>query len=299
LWLAETNSQLAAKNSQLLNYLCPNFYLNMIRLLIFSLLCTGFFSCTPNNVKIDDSLGTYFKQNGVDGCFAIVDNKNGKFTMYNLGRYRDSAFLPASTFKIVNSLIGLQTGVIRDENMVIPWDGVPRSMTTWNRDLTMREAFRVSAVPYYQEVARRIGKDTMQKWLDTLAYGSKKITTRIDTFWLDNSLRITPDEELGLVRSLYFNKLPFYNNHQDAVKSAMLFEDKPEYKLSYKTGMGYTDSTRKRLVSWVVGWIEENNHPHFFVLNFETTNAGMDVQAVRLKMLKDILGHLGFLKGKK
>jgi beta-lactamase class D len=271
----------------------------MIRFLIFSLLFIGFFSCTPNNVKVDDSLGTFFKQNGVDGCFAMVDNKNGNFTMYNLGRYRDSAFLPASTFKIVNSLIGLQTGVIRDENMVIPWDGVPRSMTAWNRDLTMREAFRVSAVPYYQEVARRIGKDTMQKWLDTLAYGSKKITTRIDTFWLDNSLKITPDEELGLVKKLYFNQLPFYNNHQDAVKSAMLFEDKPEYKLSYKTGMGYTDSTRKRLVSWVVGWIEENNRPYFFVLNFETTNPDMDVQAVRLKILKDILGHLGFLKGKK
>ncbi len=68
----------------------------------------------------------------------------------------------------------------------------------------------LSAVPYYQEVARRIGKDTMQFWLDSLSYGTKKITTAIDTFWLDNSLKITPDEELGLVKRLYFNQLAFF-----------------------------------------------------------------------------------------
>ena len=62
-------------------------------------------------------------------------------------RYRDSAYTPASTFKIVNSLIGIQTGIITDENMVIKWDGVKRWNEDWNKDLTMKEAFAVSAVP--------------------------------------------------------------------------------------------------------------------------------------------------------
>jgi len=81
----------------------------------------------------------------------------------NLKRYRDSAYTPASTFKIVNSLIGIQTGKINDENMVIKWDSVKRWNEDWNKDLSMAEAFRVSAVNYYQEVARRIGHDTMKK----------------------------------------------------------------------------------------------------------------------------------------
>src|SRR5215217_8537576 len=109
------------------------------------------FGCSPNNVKIDPSLGKYFKDNKVDGCFALLNNNTGNFTIYNLERYRDSLFLPASTFKIVNSLIGLQTGVIKDENMVIKWDGLVRAFPAWNKDLTMYEAFRASAVPYYQE----------------------------------------------------------------------------------------------------------------------------------------------------
>ena len=135
--------------------------------------------CSPNNVKTDKSLGKYFDENKVDGCFALMDNGTGKFTVYNLSRYRDSAYLPASTFKIVNSLIGLQTGKISSDSMVIKWDGVKRWVDEWNKDLTMYKAFRYSAVPYYQEVARRIGKDTMQQWLDTLKYGLKSAKEKV------------------------------------------------------------------------------------------------------------------------
>src|SRR6185436_5720222 len=83
-------------------------------------------SCSPNNVKKDNSLKKYFDENKVEGCFALMDNDTGKITVYNLNRYRDSSYLPASTFKIVNSLIGLQTGKIVNDSMVIKWDGVKR-----------------------------------------------------------------------------------------------------------------------------------------------------------------------------
>jgi beta-lactamase class D len=162
----------------------------------------------------------------------------------------------------------------------------------------MYEAFRVSSVPYFQEVARRIGKDTMQLWLDSLKYGTQKIGSRIDTFWLDNSLRITPDEELGLVKKLYFNQLPFFKVYQEMVKRAMLFENNANYRLSYKTGWGPWNDITGRHVGWVLGWVEENNHPYFFVLNIESHDQDLDMPTVRLKMLKDILKHLGFLKGK-
>lgn len=252
-------------------------------------------SCSPNNVKQDTSLKKYFDENKADGCFGLMDNGNGKFTIYNLSRYRDSNYLPASTFKIVNSLIGLQTGKISSDSMVIKWDGIKRR-TEWDKDLTMYEAFRVSAVPYYQEVARRIGKDTMQFWLDSLSYGTKKITTKIDSFWLDNSLKIKADEQLGLVKELYFDKLPFHKYNQEIVKKAMLFENNSNYKLAYKTGWGFNEKGHN--IGWVVGWIEENQHPYFFVLNIESADPNFDMWNIRMKMLKDILKHLGFMEGK-
>lgn len=261
-----------------------------------------FSACNSNNVKKDKSLKKYFDENKVQGCFALLDNGTNKFTVYNLSRYRDSSYLPASTFKIVNSLIGLQTGKIVNDSMVIKWDGVKRWNEDWNKDLNMYEAFRVSSVPYYQEVARRIGKDTMQLWLDSLKYGAKtkndkiSIHSAIDSFWLDNSLKITPDQQLGLVKKLYFDQLPFFKSYQETVKRAMLFESNANYQLGYKTGTGFAENGNQ--IGWMVGWIEENKHPYFFVLNIESTDKNIDMKNVRMKMLKDILGQLGFFKGK-
>jgi len=253
-------------------------------------------ACSSNNVKQDKRLKKYFDENKVEGCFAIMDNASGKFTVHNLARYRDSSYLPASTFKIVNSLIGLQTGKIVNDSMVIKWDGVTRRVADWNKDLTMYEAFRVSSVYYYQEVARRIGKDTMQFWLDSLGYGTRKIKGAVDSFWLNNTLKVTPDEQLGLVKRLYFDQLPFFKSYQEVVKRAMLFEENTNYRLGYKTGWGFKENGNA--IGWVVGWIEENKHPYFFVLNIESPDKDFEMGTVRIKMLKDILKHLGFLEGK-
>jgi len=260
------------------------------------------YSCSPNNVEEDKSLGKYFSENKVVGCFGLYNNATNEFTFYNKKRFTDSSYLPASTFKIVNSLIGLQTGVISSDSMIIKWDGVKRSVEEWNRDLSMYEAFRVSAIPYYQEVARRIGKERMEYWMDTVNYGAGpkdtafRISTAIDTFWLDNSLKITPDEELGLVKMLYFDQLPFFKNYQEKVKKAMLFENKTMYRLAYKTGWGRKENGNH--LAWVVGWVEENNHPYFFVLNFESPDVNADIPSIRMKILKDILKQLGFFEGK-
>lgn len=271
----------------------------MTRFFAFCLLAGVFLAaCSPNNVKVDDSLGKYFTDNKAEGCFALMDNGTGQFTVYNLPRYRDSSYLPASTFKIVNSLIGLQTGKISSDSMVIKWDGVQRPIESWNKDLTMYDAFRVSSVPYYQEVARRIGKDTMQAWLDSLGYGNKSTGTSVDNFWLDNSLKITPDEQLGLVKRLYFDQLPFYKTYQEMVKRAMLFENNANYRLAYKTGWSFLTKENGRHIGWVVGWIEENQHPYFFVLNLESSDPDFDMINVRMKMLKDILKQMGFLEGR-
>jgi len=268
----------------------------------YFLLFTFYFfsSCTPNNITTDDSLKKYFDQYHVTGTFAMLDNGQQNFTIYNLKRFTDSAYLPASTFKIVNSLIGLQTGIITNEKMVIPWDGVVRANADWNKDLTMEQAFKFSAVPYYQEVARRIGKDTMQHWLDSLGYAAKYgravIHNDIDTFWLNNDIKITADEQLGLVKKLYFDQLPFQKRVQDVVKKVMLQEDNANYKLSYKTGWGFKENGNS--IGWIIGWQEENKHPYFFVLQIEGPH-DMDMKTIRIALLKNILSQYGFFKGRK
>ncbi len=260
----------------------------------YFLLLTFITSCSTK-AKIDDSLKKYFDENKVDGCFAMLNNKDGGITLYNLS-LDTQRVLPASTFKIVNSLIGLETGKIIDEKMVIKWDGIKRSIDEWNKDMNMEEAFKTSCVPYYQEVARRIGKDTMQLWLDSLHYGNATIGNHIDSFWLDNSLKISPDEQLGLIKRLYFDQLPFQKRTQQIVRDIMLQEDNTLYKLSYKTGLGF--DKKNNSIGWIVGWIEENRHPYFFVTLLKSPDHTIDMQKIRLNITKAILKQYGFFEGR-
>lgn len=254
-------------------------------LLVFSVV--GIFAaCSPNNIQENKEIGKYFDSAGVTGTFALFNNGGGDFVIYDINRYKDSAYSPASTFKIVHSLIALETGVISDEKMTIQLDSV----------VTMESAFKNSIVPYYQEVARRIGKDTMQRWLDSLQYGNHTIGKSVDSFWLNNTLKLTPDEQLGIVKQLFFNQLPFQKRTHEIVKRLMLQESNANYQLSYKTGLTYRENGNQ--IAWVVGWIVENKHPYFFVLNLEGP-ANIPMVETRLSLLKKILSNQGFLEGKR
>ena len=253
-------------------------------------------SCSLKKARIDNDLKKYFDDRNVEGCFTMMDNSNGSITVYNMAM-DTTRYTPASTFKIVNSLIGLETGRILDENMVIKWDGVARSNAAWNKDLTMKEAFKESAVPYYQEVARRIGRDTMKNYIDSLSYGNGNISGPIDSFWLNNKLKISPDEQIGLMKRLYFDQLPFRKSVQQTVRDVMLMEDNTAYKLSYKTGWGFDETNNA--IGWAVGWIEENRHVYFFATILKSKDRNYDMTTNRLAITKDILKHYGFFEGKR
>jgi beta-lactamase class D len=268
-------------------------------------------SCAQTRIHDkEEEWGSIFKKYGInDGCFMMRDHSHEEIYYYSKERCI-RRFMPASTFKIFNSLVALETAIAPDDQFVIKWDSVVRPNTAWNHDMNMREAFKVSNVPYYQELARRIGKDYMQHYIDTAQYGNRRIGSKIDEFWLNDSLQISADEQVGLIKKLYFDELPFSDRSQRIVRSMMLQEDKPEYRLYYKTGTGdYKDST----IYWVVGYAEKiehvkehkesmnksdvRNYPFFFAENFsvKTTDSSQDWAAVRIHILKEILNKMEVL----
>lgn len=161
-------------------------------------------SSVKENVNQNINFERHFRELGVEGAILIYDAKNNHFYQHNPQRNR-TPFLPASTFKILNSLISLETGVISDETAVLKWDGIQRQVPEWNRDLNMREAFKYSAVWFYQVLARRVGYERMQKMVMQSGYGNQKIGSKedIDKFWLTGDLRITPQEQIQFLRRLY------------------------------------------------------------------------------------------------
>jgi beta-lactamase class D len=237
--------------------------------------------CIESHVKEKKEWASYFERNGIkNGCFELRDHNHDCIYYYNLERC-SKRFLPASTFKIFNSLAGLESGVANDDQYVIPWDSVHRK-PEWDKDLTMNEAFKVSCVPYYRALAKKIGMEKMKYYIDTVRYGNMNLNTAIDSFWLNDTLKISPDEQIGFLKRMYFYELPFSERSQRIVKTMMLHDQTPAYNLYYKTGTGISG---QNMVYWVVGFAEKIEHvkedkasmnksdyryyPYFFAENFE------------------------------
>ncbi len=264
-------------------------------------LLTGLSSCMNVRIKEHEEWKHIFDEYGVEGCYEIYDNNKEIAHYYNKdgGAARVT---PASTFKILNSLIGLETGIATNEQFLIKWDGVKRWNENWNQDLTMTQAFKYSAVPYYQELARLIGMEKMRYYIDTLKYGNMQTGQVVDSFWLNDTLQISADEQVGFLKRLYFAELPgFSERSQRIVQHMMLQIEKPEYRLFYKTGWGKVPG--KPDVIWVIGFVESIHqlknvethqidnipHPYFFAMNFSTSDTTKDWATIRMEILNKLL----------
>jgi len=207
----------------------------------------------------------HFEAKGVRGTFIVFEPAKDRYLVFNEARAR-ARFLPASTFKIANALIGLEVGAINDENEVFCWDGKPKPRPAWERDHTLATGMRESVVWMFQEVARRIGRERMREWLDRLEYGNRDMKGGIDLFWLQGGLRISAREQVDLLRKLSEGELPMTQRSQRLVREALLVERSASYRLYAKTGSGGTGSNE---VAWWVGWIERKGRPTaHFALNF-------------------------------
>lgn len=222
----------------------------------------AFTSCTTKRSEdiVRDDLTRHYNAFHVKGSFVLYDPQLDQYTFCNKSQF-NKAYSPASTFKICNSLIGLETGVITDENFVIPWDSVVRHNATWNTDHTLKSAFKNSTVWYYQELARRVGGEKMKFWLDLVKYGNADTSGGIDYFWLGGGLRITPEEQIRFLQKLYENKLPFSQRSMNIVKKIMVASDTSDYVLSAKTGWAGTDTLD---VGWYVGFLETRGNVYYF-----------------------------------
>lgn len=227
----------------------------------------------------------YFKEAGVEGAFLFYDLKHDKYLAYNSERLQQGC-IPASTFKILNSLIALETGVIRDENEILKWDGSVREVAAWNQDHNMRSAMKVSAVWFYQELARRIGEERMQHYVNLASYGNRNISGGIDMFWLTGDLRITPREQIELLVRLHQNELPFSQRAMDIVKDILIFEKDDAYVLRAKTGWA-------NRVGWFVGYVERGDNAYFFANSVVIMKPG-DEKA-RITIVKALLRDLRML----
>jgi beta-lactamase class D len=239
-------------------------------------------------------LRPYFE--GLDGTFVLLDEHGATVDVYN-SRLARQPLTPCSTFKILNTIIGLETGVISDKSFSLRFDpdlrdknktGIwPRS---WSRDHNLKSAFKNSVLWYYQEIARRVGSENMNRYVAAANYGNKKVGSSIDRFWLTGSLKISPFEQARFVKDLFNNQLPFKEENVKMVKDmTVMEEDLRGTVLRGKTG---TCVNGQKIGSWLVGEIEQSHHKFYYA--FYVVGSDFSTMYVkRPKMLKNILASKG------
>lgn len=175
---------------------------------------------------------------------------------------------PASTFKIANSIIAIEKGVLNDQYEVIKWDGQKRFLDAWNQDQNLKSAFQSSCVWFYQELAKRIGRQEYATSLKALNYGNGLIGDDITTFWLEGGgdLSITPFEQIDFLKGIYHQRFPISKRTYAILEEIMLEEEVSDYKIYSKTGAATKDWVGH---GWYIGYVTVKNNTWFFVTNIK------------------------------
>lgn len=254
--------------------------------ILFVLSVLLFHACTVNNVSTDDAIGDIFEKHNVKGTFGMFDNSRGSFTVYDLDRFKAN-YAPGQTFNIVSTLVALHTGKLTDDSSLV------KGNDSLAESLNIYKAFRANSTTHFEALATLIGKDTMRFWVDSLKYGNKRIGNDLQHFWMNDSLQISADEQLGLIKRLYFKQHPFRASVQESLKKMLIVQNNAQFQTAYQLGLV---ALKGKQLGWVVGWVEENRHVYPFVINFDA-GSGDDTNAIGKKLMDDILAHIGFFKG--
>ncbi|MEU1728957.1 class D beta-lactamase [Nonomuraea sp. NPDC005692] len=214
---------------------------------------------------VRDDLRTVFVTAGVRGTFALLDVSSKTTTVVDRRR-AETPMVPASSFKVPHALVALETGVVKSPDEVIPWDGTPQPYPEWEKDMTMREAVRISNAAAFQVIARRIGLTRERQWLHRLGYGNQQTGTVVDRFWLDGPLKISAVEQTRFMERLAALRLPASRANQRTVQDLILMEKKNGYTLYAKSGWQNAPNPG---TGWWTGWVERGGRLYTFALNMD------------------------------
>lgn len=221
------------------------------------------------------------------GSFVLFDASEEKWSIYNpeLAVIRYS---PDSTYKIYDALFALDRSLITPHNSERRWDGTVYPFDTWQRDQDLNSAIRDSVNWYFQELDKEIGIRKIEQYIHTIGYGNRRLAGDSNDYWLESSLKISPVEQVELLKRFHEKELPFSEENLSAVKDALRIEDRGNTVLYGKTGTGRVNE--KDINGWFVGFVEKGSHTYYFAVNIHADEkaTGKAAYGIALGILSDM-----------
>ena len=230
-----------------------------------------------------------FESNSYEFSMLVFDLDQNSYLYFNDSLIQKD-YTPASTFKIANTIIGLENGLIDSANFLMKWDGVKRENAKWNADQTLNQAFRNSTIWYFQKLAKQIGPDKMQEGLDLLNYGNKTIGDSIDQFWLNGTLKISMQDQVGFLANIINRKYKLNSNTYDCLLQIMKYNLSYQYVVYCKSGWGQQGTED---IGWLVGMLIKNGKQYAFATLITTNNyKKFDMATLRYEISKSVFDQL-------
>lgn len=248
-----------------------------------------------DSVKIDNNsiiatekdidLSEYF--DGKIGT-AVFYIPNQNYFIYNK-EIANSRFSPFSTFKIVSTLIGLNNNVLEDENSKMNYNGTKYWLELWNKNVNLKEAFKVSCVWYFHQMTNKIDHDIFTSELEKLKYGNADTSewygnnsnelADLNGFWLNSSLKISPIEQVNVLEQIFEKENIYNQNDINILKNIMRIDNNNVFG---KTGSGKGGN------GWYVGFMEkENTLVYFAIFLNDKKSSGAEAKKIALKIIDD------------
>ena len=223
---------------------------------------------------------------GFEGSFVLYDLNESAYIIHN----RDMSVTrvsPNSTYKIFSTLIALEMGILKADDTEREWDGVLQPFESWNQNHNLTSAMQNSVNWYFQDFDRQIGIEQLQLFLSQLPYGNQNLSGGILDFWAESSLRISPVEQIGLLRDLYQGNIMFETRHVYTLRDALRLSEKDGAVLSGKTGTGLINGTWG-MNGWFVGYVETSGNIYFFAtyIQGESGAGGSAAAQITLALLE-------------
>lgn len=239
---------------------------------------------STNNQTMYEDLSQYFKD--FDGSFVMYDLKSNQYHIYNEEKSKKRVS-PNSTYKIYSALLGLENGIITRNNSYIPWDGKLHPINSWNKDQDLFSAMENSVNWYFHYLDKKTGIKDIQTYLKQIKYGNCDISGGISRFWLESSLKISPIEQVKLLKDFYTNKFNFKDENIEAIKDSLIVSKKDGVSLSGKTGTATING--KDVNGWFIGYVEKNENTYFFATNIQSKDYsnGSLAAKITLSILND------------
>ncbi|MDG5473165.1 BlaR1 family beta-lactam sensor/signal transducer [Jeotgalibacillus sp. ET6] len=229
-----------------------------------------------DNSRTDyEDLSAFFGEH--EGSFVLYDLHEEKYTIYNEDR-STLRVSPNSTYKIYSALFALEAGVTTRDDSFMQWNGNPYPYESWNRNQTIYTAMENSVTWYFQQLDKKTKMKNIQSYLNHIQYGNQNVSGGIEGFWLESSLRISPIEQVQILKDFYTNEFGFDRENVQFIKDAIRLETRDGVTLYGKTGTGTVNG--QNVNGWFIGYAETEQSTYFFATNIENNRHASGSKAV-------------------